>query len=374
MLEQSGLTLEAHCRSQTLLKALHAFRARHGGVTNNNIYKYVQLLRHLYPPRAGAPLTRQQALRPISQTPHLRQEQPSAPIRLYGCENVKRQLQGVVDAMTADQERRANRLPAARHGQVLLFAGAPGTGKTTAARLLHQWLADRNLLYSDSYVTRDCRQVSGAQLKAPFVGQTAPLIHDLFAGHSFLFIDEAYALAEAGPAGSNNDHFAQEAMGQLCIELENLPANHVVVFAGYGGERDNRMRAFLNANPGLASRITCTIQFDPYSPGKDLPEIFAMLAQDRGFSLPGRWQSVAVPYFRRRAGEEDFGSGREARRLLESCVLAQAHRLAKTSDFRPVALAQLSLDDLRMAVADLEAGFRALQDTHTLPCGLGRAR
>ena len=59
-------------------------------------------------------------------------------------------------------------------------------------------------------------------------------------------------------------------MGQLCIELENLPADHVVVFAGYGGDHDNRMRAFLNANPGLASRITKTIQFDPYSPDKEL--------------------------------------------------------------------------------------------------------
>lgn len=375
LLQESGLALEQHCRAQTLLKALNEFRARHEGVTNSNIRKYVRLLRHMYPHPDGGVLTRQQALKPLTQTKRPKRKQREQDrIRLYGCENIKRQLRSVADAMRMNQARQSSNLPASHHGQVLLFAGAPGTGKTTAARMLHQWLEEEELLDLSIDLDSNYFQVSGAQLKAPFVGQTAPLIHDMFLNHSFIFIDEAYALAESGLSGANNDHFAQEAMGQLCIELENLPADHVVVFAGYGGDHDNRMRAFLNANPGLASRITRTIQFDPYSPDKDLPEIFAMLARDQGLTLPGRWQSVVVPYFRRRAGAEDYGSGREARRLLESCLLAQSHRLAKSTDYRLASLTQLVLEDLRHAVADLDTGFRALQDTNTLTCGLGLGR
>ena len=86
-------------------------------------------------------------------------------------------------------------------------------------RQLYQWLDDEFLLELSPDGDDYYRQVSGAQLKAPFVGHTAPMIHELFTNYSFLFIDEAYALAESGLAGSNNDHFAQEAMGQLCICL-----------------------------------------------------------------------------------------------------------------------------------------------------------
>lgn len=378
LLEERNLSLDADCRPETVLKRLESFRAKSYGVTNTNLLKYVRLLDHLYGNHHPLVLTRQQALKPLTLTsnqkksPKKRTARPE--IQLYGCENVKRQLRSVVDTMRIDQERRAKELPSSQHGQVLLFAGAPGTGKTTAARMLHQWLEKEDLLDDGFDTFCDYHQVSGAQLKAPFVGQTAPLIHNLFESHAFIFIDEAYALAESGQHGANNDHFAQEAMGQLCIELENLPANHVVIFAGYGGDHDNRMRSFLNANPGLASRITHTIQFDPYSPEKELPQIFFTLAEERGLKLPAPWRSMVVPYFQHRARQEDFGSGREARRLLESCLTVQAHRLVKEMNFHTASLNQLTEGDLRRAVEDLESGFRALEEQSTLPCGLGHNR
>lgn len=278
---------------------------------------------------------------------------------LWGCESVKAQLESIVDLMQMDCTRRKRGLPTSGHGQILLFAGAPGTGKTTAAKMLCDWLKGRRLL--DTTCDDLYKQVSGAQLKAPYVGNTAPLVHDLFKNSAFLFIDEAYALAENG---QENDNYAQEAMAQLCVELENLPEDRVVVFAGYGG-RQNRMRAFLDANPGLASRITATVQFDAYSPDKEMPAIFAHHAAARGLTLPKDWEKTVVAYFTRRAVREDYGSGREARRLLESCLTAQSHRLMADEKFDADTLRTLTSADLKAAIAQLESGFAALDTAKT---------
>ena len=344
----------------TMLCTLDEFRRVHGGLCNANICCYARMLRKVQHKLGVRALTEAQALEPITLKSRanalmaVRTVAREAKEELYGCETVKKQLEGIVDLMQLDCIRRKRELPTSGHGQILLFAGAPGTGKTTAARMLCDWLRSRGLLCTECDVTY--KQVSGAQLKAPYVGNTAPLVHDLFQESAFLFIDEAYALAEEG---QDNDNYAQEAMAQLCIELENLPEDRVVVFAGYGGKQ-NRMRAFLDANPGLASRITATVQFDAYSPDKEMPAIFVHHAAARGLTLPTGWEQAVVPYFTRRAARADYGSGREARRLLESSLTAQAHRLAGSEPFNADALRALTAADITTAIAQLESGFAAL--------------
>lgn len=348
-----------------ILTHLDEFRRSHGGLCNSNILRYVKVLRKQGKKDCRVELTRAQALAPITLQSQENALQAAADLaaemkeELWGCESVKAQLESIVDLMQMDCTRRKRGLPTSGHGQILLFAGAPGTGKTTAAKMLCDWLKGRRLL--DTTCDDLYKQVSGAQLKAPYVGNTAPLVHDLFKNSAFLFIDEAYALAENG---QENDNYAQEAMAQLCVELENLPEDRVVVFAGYGG-RQNRMRAFLDANPGLASRITATVQFDAYSPDKEMPAIFAHHAAARGLTLPKDWEKTVVAYFTRRAVREDYGSGREARRLLESCLTAQSHRLMADEKFDADTLRTLTSADLKAAIAQLESGFAALDTAKT---------
>ena len=91
-----------------------------------------------------------------------------------------------------------------------------------------------------------------------------------------------------------------------------------------------------------------------------MPAIFAHHAAARGLTLPAGWEKAVVPYFIRRAAAADYGSGREARRLLESCLTAQAHRLAGSEQFDADALRALTTADLTTAMAQLESGFAAL--------------
>lgn len=354
-----------------MLRQLDLFRRSHGGLCNENIRKYAEVLsRKCIVGRLRGELTLKAALQPIETNSQKDAAQAARDLakqikeQLCGCDKVKAQLESVVDLMQMDCTRRKQGLPTSGHGQILLFAGSPGTGKTTAARMLCDWLVKRELLATECQDTY--KQVSGPQLKGAYVGHTAPLVKELFANNAFLFIDEAYALAESS---SDADSYAQEAIAQLCIELENLPEDRVVVLAGYGGKQ-NRMRSFLDANPGLASRITATIQFDAYSPDREMPAIFAHHAATRGLTLPNGWEKIVVPYFQRRASAADYGSGREARRLLESCLTAQGHRLIEADTLDAESLCTLTHADLKAAIHQLESGFAALNTAKAARLGL----
>lgn len=75
---------------------------------------------------------------------------------------------------------------------------------------------------------------------------------------------------------------------QLIIELENHSTDKLIIFAGYGGkkvnEKNNKMKDFLDANPGIKSRITSTIYFDSYSPD-EMVQILFRIAENNHYCL-----------------------------------------------------------------------------------------
>ena len=117
-------------------------------------------------------------------------------------------------------------------------------------------------------------------------------------------------------------------MAQLCIEVEEHSHDKLIIFAGYGGdihEKNNKMKRFLDENPGIASRITFTVHFSPYS-AKEMLEIFEALANNATFCLEKGWENVLLPFFEERVKDENFGNGREARRLLEHAMAVTAEK------------------------------------------------
>jgi hypothetical protein len=202
--------------------------------------------------------------------------------------------------------------PLSRH---LVFAGNPGTGKTTVARLYGQILAALDILSSGHLV-----EVDRAMLVGEYVGHTAPKTQAAFrrALGGVLFIDEAYSLV---PDGSGND-FGQEAISTLVKLMEDHRDEVVVIAAGY----PDQMERFIGFNPGLASRFTRTLSFDDYTPA-ELVDIVAHQATAHQYDLPEQTRAALATFFDAGDRDEGFGNGRFARKVFQEMTERHARRI-----------------------------------------------
>jgi ATPase family associated with various cellular activities (AAA)/Right handed beta helix region/AAA lid domain len=235
---------------------------------------------------------------------------------LIGLERVKQDITTLVKLMQMVKRRRAAGLPPPPLSRHLVFAGNPGTGKTTVARLYGRILAALGLLSRGHLVEADRGELVGE-----YVGHTAPKTQAVFrrALGGVLFIDEAYALV---PRGQSAD-FGQEALSTLVKLMEDHRDEAVVIVAGYPDE----MARFVAANPGLASRFTRTLTFDDYTPA-ELVRIVDYQAAAHEYTLDPASHEALFRYFDVLARGHGFGNGRTARQVFQEMTERQAQRVA----------------------------------------------
>ncbi|MGA5048652.1 right-handed parallel beta-helix repeat-containing protein [Streptomyces arboris] len=253
---------------------------------------------------------------------------------LIGLENVKQQVRTLVNLTQLAQRREQLGMPAPPMSRHLVFAGPPGTGKTTVARLFGAILAELGSLRSGHLV-----EVSRADLVAQVVGGTAIKTSETFqrALGGVLFIDEAYTLtADSGNGGAD---FGREAVDTLLKLMEDHRDDVVVVAAGYSREMDS----FLSSNPGLASRFSRTVEFENYSV-PDLVAIMESMCAQHQYELGEGTAEALAAHFGAMPRDAGFGNGRAARGVFEEMVDRQAVRLS--------AQAQVTERDLRLLLPD----------------------
>ncbi|SDE17081.1 AAA family ATPase [Glycomyces harbinensis] len=176
--------------------------------------------------------------------------------------------------MAALKEERG--IKTASRPQHFVFAGPPGTGKTTVARIMGEILAGLGLLEHGKVV-----ETQRGDLVAGYLGQTATKTREKIeeATGGILFIDEAYSLANEGYDGYA-DVFGDEAMQEILTAAENRRDRLVIVLAGYTDE----MQQLLSTNPGLKSRFSTVIEFPSYS-AEELVAIAVSFLSAAGESL-----------------------------------------------------------------------------------------
>ncbi|MEV0276656.1 right-handed parallel beta-helix repeat-containing protein [Streptomyces sp. NPDC050610] len=252
--------------------------------------------------------------------------------RLVGLDGVKREVVTMTKLMQMVKVRQDAGLappPLSRH---LVFAGNPGTGKTTVARLYGGFLAALGLLSRGHLVEADRGDLVGE-----YVGHTAPKTTAVFrrALGGVLFIDEAYSLV---PQGQVTD-FGSEAISTLVKLMEDHRDEVVVIVAGYPIE----MSRLMESNAGLSSRFTRTLVFDDYTT-PELVRIVEHQADSHEYAFAPETTDALHGYFDALPRGEQFGNGRSARQVFQRMTERHAQRVAELD---------LSALDLASAGADL---------------------
>ncbi|MEA5362858.1 right-handed parallel beta-helix repeat-containing protein [Amycolatopsis sp., V23-08] len=276
---------------------------------------------------------------------------------LVGLAGVKKEVTGLINLIRMSQMRERMGLPMPPMSRHLVFAGPPGTGKTTVARLYGTVLAELGILSKGHMV-----EVARQDLVGQYIGSTAikttEVVEKAIGG--VLFIDEAYTLS-AGSGGSGPD-FGQEAIDALMKIMEDQRDSLVVIVAGYSEQMD----VFLESNPGLASRFTRTIEFPNYSVD-ELVTITLGLTRKHYYELTDDALTALREYFERVPKNSTFGNGRVARKLFEAMVNNQASRLALQPPSKDSELNRLTAEDLRAELANLPAAAQAAVSVGTDP-------
>ncbi|MDR3084622.1 MAG: right-handed parallel beta-helix repeat-containing protein, partial [Streptomyces sp.] len=216
--------------------------------------------------------------------------------RLVGLERVKHDVSSLVKLMQMVRRREEAGLAAPPLSRHLVFAGNPGTGKTTVARLYGRILAAVGLLDRGHLIEADRSSLVGE-----YVGHTGPKTQRVFeeAMGGVLFIDEAYSLT---PAAGSND-FGHEAIATLVKLMEDHRDSVVVIVAGYPDE----MEHFIDSNPGLASRFSRTLLFEDYVT-PELVSIVQHQAESHQYRLTDSACEALTAYFEATPRGERFGN------------------------------------------------------------------
>ncbi len=255
---------------------------------------------------------------------------------LIGLAPVKEQVRRVTNLTRLQLIRRSRGLAVPTVSHHLVFTGPPGTGKTTVARVVARIYSVLGVLAKGHLV-----EVSRQNLVGEYLGHTAPktdaAITSALGG--VLFIDEAYALS---PPHALYD-FGREAIETLLKRMEDNRDQFVVIVAGYRDE----MRAFLDSNPGLASRFGEQVDFPSYS-GSELHEILLRLVKRADYNLSAAASSKAATILTEAAttAGPTFGNARAVRNLFEDAIALQATRVIEARAVDDESISLLDACDL----------------------------
>jgi len=259
---------------------------------------------------------------------------------IIGLNSVKTRVLDIIDKIQVAKRRKKNSQIFPGH---YIFQGNPGTGKTMVANLMDDIFKSLHILQRGHIIS-----VTREDLVGNYIGHTATKTKKVLesALGGVLFIDEAYSLV-SGNGGSGSD-FGQEAIDTIVPFMENHREEFMLIVAGYPQD----ISKLLDANSGLRSRFTHTIDFEDYN-SSDMVEIFLIFLKDAGYHLEaGVLNTLRIIFQSKIDKAEHFGNGRDVRKIFYKICENMDNRIADdlsiSDDYRLNLIKQVDLMDIKI--------------------------
>ena len=222
-----------------------------------------------------------------------------------------------------------------------IFAGNPGTGKTTVGKMIGEFYHMMEVLGG-----AETKFVDASDLIGNHVGDSkekiVEVMQDAIDHNQVLYIDEAYQISESA--------YGNEIIGAMMTKMTENADDFKVIFGMYS----NRVEAFLKMNAGLSRRLR-VVEFPDYTPDQ-LLEIFDRTIKSQGCTITeeahDRIGLILTHKYNVRG--EDFGNAGEVKKMVIDMKRLRLERVYST-DIEGDARYEYTIEDIPKNLLDMVA-------------------
>ena len=278
--------------------------------------------------------------------------------QMIGLTSVKERLHTILNTVQINQQH-YNGNENTQFSYHMIFAGQPGTGKTTVGKIVAQALYEAGAIPSNKYT-----YYKPSEWLSKWVNASNSLTREALekGKGGVIFLDEAYVLSLTENDSVSNTS-KEEVLAELLAFMEENRGNTVFIAAGYPKE----MSAFVASNTGLFRRFTW-IQFEDYN-AEEMSQILHIMLKDYNVTISKQlYPSLIVPLFEQLiqlnlsipdqfGNVTNGGNGGLVRNVLQGMLEHRNNRLIQ-EQLNPLESTELTLEDIK-------AGFKAEFDKTT---------